>query len=94
MNGIGVNRRFDVFLAYVGVIPHNTRKGPEDSRVKSLYKLSPCRDYNKSKHDRIRRAILTIKFTTHYQRRFNAFSDFVTMSEYLILGITKIKSVL
>ena len=84
----------DAFLAYFGVISHNTRKGPEETGMKSLYKLSPCRDYYKSKHDRMRRAILTIKLTTHYQCRFNAFSNFVTMSEYLILGITQIKSVL
>ena len=94
MNYIRGTRRLDAFLAYFGVISHNMRKGPEKSRMKSLYKLSPCRDYYKSKDDRTRRAILTIKLTTRYQSRFNAFSNFVTMSEYLILGITQIKSVL
>jgi len=72
MNYIGGARRLDAFLAYFGVISHNTRKEPEEICMKT--------HYYKLKHDGMRRVILTIKFTTHYQSRFHAFSNFVTKS--------------
>ena len=83
MKDISVTRRLDVFVAYFGAIFHNMRKVPEEIRMKSLYKLSPCQEYYKSKPGRMRRAILTIKLTTHYQSIFNAFYEITNRCSYM-----------